>query len=213
MKRSLFAMLGVLGLAAVPGLTWSRDLPEKKVTPTEAKLLEIVANYKKWGRIDDSPKFAPTLCRAPDPSTPFRSASTDDATHGRKLYFLFARDSKAYRADKAVPEQIVVKEAWVPEEVKTESDDRRLPRPSKEDEAIGHYRDGDKAYRASKQAGLFIMMKLDPKTPDTDEGWIYATTDSERKKITQYGKIESCMKCHVDAKNDRLFGLPKPAKK
>jgi hypothetical protein len=67
-------------------------------------------------------------------------------------------------------------------------------------------RDG-KQYYASKPDALFIMMKLDPATAGTDDGWVYATTSADGKTVTAAGKIESCMKCHVEAKNNRLFGL------
>jgi hypothetical protein len=64
-------------------------------------------------------------------------------------------------------------------------------------------------YKAAKPAGLFVMMKLDPKTPGTDAGWVYGTLSADGKAVTAAGKVESCMKCHQDAKHDRLFG---PAK-
>ena len=52
------------------------------------------------------------------------------------------------------------------------------------------------------------MFKLDPQTPDTDEGWVYGTVTPDGKKVTSAGKVESCMKCHQRAPHDRLFGLP-----
>lgn len=62
-------------------------------------------------------------------------------------------------------------------------------------------------YRANGLAGLFIMTKLDPGTPGTDAGWIYATVAADLKTVTDVGRVANCMKCHQDAPHDRLFGL------
>jgi hypothetical protein len=129
---------------------------------------------------------------------------------------------------KAVPVgQAVVKQSWVPEEItdpkeKPEGIDFRkitfsgdstsdpLSRfGSDEDHFYPYACKGDKVFKAARQADLFIMLKLDPRTPDTDDGWVYATATPDGKKITSMGKIESCMKCHRQAKSDRLFGLRK----
>jgi hypothetical protein len=53
------------------------------------------------------------------------------------------------------------------------------------------------------------MFKLDPKTPGTDEGWVYGTVSADGKQVTSAGRVESCMRCHQKAPHDRLFGLPK----
>jgi hypothetical protein len=58
------------------------------------------------------------------------------------------------------------------------------------------------------QSDLFIMLKLDPNATNTDDGWVYGTVTPDAKTVTSAGKVASCMKCHVDAKTDRLFGLP-----
>ena len=65
----------------------------------------------------------------------------------------------------------------------------------------------DKVFKAGKQSDLFIMLKLDRKTPNTDDGWVYGTVTPDAKTVTSAGKVASCMKCHVEAKADRLFGL------
>ena len=56
---------------------------------------------------------------------------------------------------------------------------------------------GDRVFKATKQADLFIMLKLDSKTPETDEGWVYATTTPDGQRVTAAGRIESCMNCHT----------------
>lgn len=148
-------------------------------------LLDIAAKYKSYGKVDDMAKWAPWLCAAPPPPKARLSESKDSDTHGRKLYFLFAVNRNEYVARKT-PQvgQVIVKESWFPKIGALE--------PSPE---------------TSHQSDLFIMTKLAPATKDTDEGWIYGTVTPDGKIVTSSGRVESCMKCHIQAKNDRLFGL------
>lgn len=44
--------------------------------------------------------------------------------------------------------------------------------------------DGPRAYRTDKLQGLFIMLKQDPGTPGTDEGWVYGTVSADGKTVT-----------------------------
>ena len=62
-------------------------------------------------------------------------------------------------------------------------------------------------YRAGAPAGLFIMFKVDSATPETDEGWVYATV-STAGEVTSAGRVASCMGCHENATHERLFGVP-----
>jgi hypothetical protein len=98
-------------------------------SPFAARLLAAAKGYASYGRIGERAAWAPTLCAAPIPENaeidvPRFSKSGDDETHGRKLYYLYAADRQSYRAGPAgAPAaaspigQIIVKEAWVPEEV------------------------------------------------------------------------------------------------
>jgi hypothetical protein len=52
------------------------------------------------------------------------------------------------------------------------------------------------------------MYKLDPETPDTDEGWVYGTVTGDGAAVISGGRLASCMSCHLEAPHDRLFGLP-----
>src|SRR5262245_57773259 len=188
------------------------------------KLLDSVKEYEKFGRVDDEYRWAPELCRMPNPGRAQVSASSDSDTHGKKLYSLFAKDRWAYVLQNGMGKpvavgQVIVKESWVPEEVKdvvkkeilTKEHRKRKQGESYDFNNYDHFspyatKDG-KTFKASKKAGLFVMMKLDPKTPETDSGWVYGTTDTDLKTVTAVGKIASCMECHQKAKNDRLFGL------
>jgi hypothetical protein len=53
------------------------------------------------------------------------------------------------------------------------------------------------------------MFRLDPSTPDTDAGWVYATVTPDGQ-VTSAGRVASCMGCHeTSATHERLFGVPK----
>ncbi len=192
--------------------------------PYAVKLLEIAKTYERFGRVDDEIRWAPFLCRMPQPGKAHFSTSKDDETHGRKLYSLFAKDHKAYVQTHALAKdvktaevgQAIVKESWIPEETKIEGRPQPIVRKTNPDgklefEHNDHFlpyaQKNGKWYKASKPAGLFVMMKFDPKTPETDQGWIYGTVSADRKHVTGMGKIASCMECHQKARHDRLFGI------
>src|SRR5271165_2851731 len=164
MKRaSLFWTL--LVCAVLAAVTAAADLADDKPSDkaNEAakqfheQLLEIAKNYKRLGQVDFEARWAPGLCRAPRPGLDYTPAkarlsdSKDADTHGRKLYFLFAKDRQGYlglgkeksdkpaardvpalplRATQSLPDklqalqQFIVKESWTPVEVDKE---RREP--------------------------------------------------------------------------------------
>jgi hypothetical protein len=187
--------------------------------PFADKLLDIAKKYERFGRVDDEFRWAPWLCRSPNPGTVAFSASKDKDTHGQKLYSLFASDRPAYaqlQTKKQAPVgQVIVKESWTPEPSdappQKDVEFRKLNAKDRHGEdLVDHFspyvqRDG-KWFKASKKAGLFVMMKYDPKTEGTDEGWVYATVSADLKQVTSIGKVASCMECHVKAKFDRQFG-------
>jgi hypothetical protein len=171
----------------------------------QEKVKAAAAAYILFGRVDDETRWAPELCRQPLPGQARFSRSSDETTHGQKLYSLFAKNRDAYMAapGMAAPVgQVIVKQSWAPEEAK---DVKAVPEITLGDFNPYAKRDG-KVYKASKLVGLYIMMKLDPKTADTDEGWIYGTVTADGETVTSAGRVESCMKCH-ETKKDRLFGL------
>jgi len=173
------------------------------------EFLAIAAEYQSYGRVDDEARWAPYLCRGPLPAVPRMSESEQARTHGRKLYSLFAKDRRAYVDPAGAPDpvgQVIVKESWYPERVDSEMvADEGMTRhsPPMKELVIA---DGQ-LYRTGARGPLFIMYKLPPETPSTDEGWVYGTVDTDGK-VTSAGRVGSCMACHVDAPNDRLFGLP-----
>jgi hypothetical protein len=191
----------------------------------EDRLLEIAAAYEPYGRLDTAARWAPAFCAAPVMHLPelALSRSTDQGTHGRKLYSLFPkeRDPSGSYVESAKPGQVIVKESWVPEEV---NDDGKPLEPihrkvkvrrgdavvEQDDSFIPYARKDGKLYHAKEKGPLFVMFKLDPQTPGTDEGWVYGTVTPDGKQVTSAGRVESCMKCHQEAPHDRLFGLPEP---
>lgn len=192
----------------------------EQVAAWTARLKTLAGSYRSLDRVDTLARFAPAMCRAigSGPRVPM-SASEDEATHGRKLYALWSLDVEAYGAvtglrfrardaekTKATPgvegcAQVMVKEAFEPVEIKADEKDAGLAdglRPA--------VRDG-KRFKPGAATGLFVMFRLDPATPATDDGWVYGTVNP-KGEVTEVGRIASCMKCHVEAKGGRLFGLP-----
>lgn len=181
-----------------------------------ATLLAIAAGYTEWGRVEDEMRWAPFLCRMPMPARARLSASGDDATHGRKLYTLYAKDPVAYGARKsmavgpeppAMPEisQAVVKEAWVP--VVSEVPVSGMMGGERRENLLPAQHEG-KAYVPGDKSGLFILFKPVKEDPATDAGWVYGTIAADLKTVTSSGKVASCMGCHQQATKERLFGLP-----
>ena len=66
------------------------------------RLLEIAAEYRDYERVDQTIRWSPNLCRLP-PRLPESmgaiSASDSEETHGRKLYYLYARKPWQYKAN------------------------------------------------------------------------------------------------------------------
>jgi hypothetical protein len=177
----------------------------------DGMLLDVARSYKQFHRIGDGVRLTAVYCAAGRPFVPPRiSASGDAGTHGRKLYWLYVKELPAgyTEGDYTLPEkpnpvgQVVVKEAWHPQEVKPDDelpDFTRVVRSADD-------KDG-RVFRTGEQGHLFIMFKLDPATPGTDQGWVYGTVTPDAKQVTCAGRVESCMACHRDAPHDRLFGL------
>ncbi len=191
-----------------------------QVAAWTARLKTLAGSYRSLDRVDTRARFAPAMCRAvgAGPRVPM-STSEDEATHGRKLYALWSLDVAAYGAvtgltfrprdeakTKATPgvegcSLVMVKEACAP--VELTADEKDVVGADGLRPAV---RDG-KRFRPGAATGLFVMFRLDPTTPATDDGWVYGTLDP-KGEVTEVGRIASCMKCHVEAKGGRLFGLP-----
>jgi hypothetical protein len=242
-RRSIAALFGglLLGLAGCtqgqPGSAPAADAAHSPSKPLSderfhERLLTIAQNYQSFGRVDDKMRWAPLDCAAPGPPELAVSASNDADTHGRKLYAVFAlfkQEDGSYIKPGAPSEanQAIVKESWVPEEVKDDGKSLQLAvrkylkaapflgcslefkEKMVEEQYLPYARKDGKLYHADKQADLFIMFKMDPETPGTDQGWVYGTVTADGKQVTSAGRVESCMQCHVRAPHDRLFGLPK----
>lgn len=169
----------------------------------EEVIAEAARDYQSFALVSGEIRLAPTDCRAPEPIVRRSEAARE---HGQKLYQLYARFADGDRyIDEGVAAavgQTLVKEAWVcvdgPPRAATEATARygRTPRLLV---------DG-KAFHAGDAAGLFVMHKLAPDTPGTDQGWIYGTVD-RHGVVTAAGAVASCMRCHRDAAEDRRFGL------
>lgn len=143
-------------------------------------------------------RYAPTLC-APPPSGPRMSRADSDSPHGKKLYHLYVSDEEAYIHTAAGNQEapvglVLVKEAHSAQAV-TPIDNAYS--------AVG----GMPAHTAGEISELFIMSKVGNKnTPNTDAGWVYSVANPQGEVIFS-GLIDSCISCHKESPNDRLFGL------
>jgi hypothetical protein len=174
-----------------------------------AQAMAIAAEYQGWGRVDDELRWAPFLCRIPLPGVARPSESMDGDTHGQKLYSVFVKKRDAYPAGPHTG-QVVVKQSWIAEKVTGAVYEPQKQRdyPDGGDHFYPYAQKGTDLYRASAPAGLYIMFRLDPATPNTDEGWVYATITAAGQ-LTAAGRVASCMGCHLQADHDRLFGVPR----
>lgn len=167
--------------------------------PLDARMAAVARAYLAWGRVDDELRWAPYLCRMPSPSRA-RLSQADVGSHAQKVYFLYARDHRAYITRTSSRLQVVVKESWT-------------HRPVDLAHAM-HIGGGTIAARTpegrtvepDRFAGLFVMMRVDARDPRSDRGWVYGTV-SPTGAVTSVGRVASCMGCHVEAGPGRLFGL------
>jgi hypothetical protein len=206
--------------------------PAKTAQPQEfeERLLEIAHSYESYGRVHADYQWALAMC---DDSSTFLpelaiSNTSDSRAHGRKLYALYAKMSSEpdlYLAEEALNPvgQVVVKESWVPEEVdpgrgpgdplsalvQARSDNPFEGAP--DSPASQYILRENHVFRPKARSDLFVMFKLNPGTPETDEGWVYGIVTADGKKVTSAGRVASCMSCHLEAPHDRLFGPHVPA--
>lgn len=183
-----------------------------------SRLQKIATEYKSYGRADDRLRWAPAFCLLPPPPHARISEAKPDSPHGRKLYYVYARNPIAYDSSSEQPTgQAIVKEAWTPEPCELPFAPEELNRGRMdmtrpiETDAAGSYvpyavADG-KGFRAGEQAGLYIMYKVDAAEPGTDRGWVYGTLAADGRTVTAAGRIASCIACHEAAPRDRMFGL------
>jgi hypothetical protein len=154
----------------------------------------------------DRLRWAPTLCRMPLPGVAHMSASQDATTHGQKLYSVFVKNRAEYPAG-SKSGQVVVKESWTAERVTEPYDPARARSyPDAGDHFYPYASKDNVVYRAGARAGLYIMFKLHAASPGTDAGWVYATLTASGQ-LTAAGPIASCMRCHLEAPYERLFGV------
>ncbi len=190
--------------------------------PFRDRLLQIAGEYKSYGQADQTLRLGWVYCWAPQRDIPNLrlSASGDSTTHGRKFYFMYAKQVWDSRSQGWIPGsytcfpgktapvgQVIVKQSWVPEVVTegaSPSDEEQLAKGL----PLGIVKRDGKSYRAARQGELFVMFKVDPATPESDNGWVYGTVSADAKSVLSVGRIESCMSCHQKAPHDRLFGLP-----
>lgn len=192
---------------------------------------DIRLAYRAWGRVDDEARWAPWLCRAPNPGYAHFSKAKKGTPHSEKLYTLFAKDAAAYGAPKSASEsfvmfhakdehkaaiariakleQVLVKESWIPEKMTEKPSGHRFSKDCNWGKAgVRPAKKGEHWYRGNQPGPLFMMFKPGKTDKPTDAGWIYATIGTDGK-VSGAGRMQSCISCH-QSKPSRLFGLKKP---
>jgi hypothetical protein len=187
-----------------------RRLPDTQ--PATPSLRSIALNYESWFRVDEWNRWAPELCAVRPAQA---RISADEAVHGGKLYYLYAkyRDAFVDGIDKPQPQgQVIVKESFHAVELganeKVDEVGRLVGIPQGPYGVAVAEKDG-KRWRPGKPYALFMMIKGRESDPDADRGWRYATTSMDGKTVYTNGRVASCMECHARAPHDRLFGLQK----
>jgi len=173
-------------------------------------LVAAANEYLEYGMVNATALAAPADCApASDGSAPkpLMSHSDDDTTHGHKLYYLFANEVAHYLNQDGSPSpigQALVKESWTSKPSNPGA--RNLRNHASGNRINPRTKFGDETLEIGKRKDLFLMIKLATDTPGTDQGWVYGIVNPESKEVTESGKVSSCIQCHQDAKNDRLFG-------
>jgi cytochrome c553 len=170
--------------------------------------------YLKFGLVNTrvnqvaAPRVASQLCKAPmvdvEPE-PRMSGAAEDASHGQKLYFLFAKDIAHYTnrdGSKSPVGQTLVKESWTSRPGNPNA--RNLRTHASALRVNPRVQVGEKMLEIGLRTDLFVMVKQPVDTAGTDEGWVYGVIDAESREIKSAGAVASCIVCH-DGQTDRLF--------
>jgi len=180
----------------------------------EDSFLEAGRAYSKWQRGFYSLRMAQMECRALSPEewrarrAPMMSASEDEATHGQKVFWLYAKDGayqealafEAQRGLTAPVGQVLVKQAWSVKRVDASwvSEGENRAKCAQQDGAW---------FAADEPRELFIMMKKAKSVQGTDGGWVYGVVTADGSKVVRSGLLQDCMGCHKAAKHDRQLGF------
>jgi len=127
------------------------------------------------------------------------SQADPQSPHGQKLYHLYVSDPASYAA-------AVAGQAPAPTGLTIIKENRYSFLPEQKERARATD-PSQPAWVPGPVIELFFMSKVSEfATPDTDAGWVYGVANPSGE-IQTVGRIDSCIKCHENATNDRLFGL------
>lgn len=178
-------------------------VPSGSIDPAfTAQIHSTATEYFDYPQVDDRPHFAPGPCAPTKGSADYPvvrlSGAGTNSLHAEKLYYLYVKNYESYLKPvqgSAPVGQIIVKQGYLAQEITSVNG---LP------SRVIAERNGHK-YTIGEPLALFIMVKLDEKTPHTDHGWIYGITDFDGE-VSAAGVIEACANCHAHAAHDRIFG-------
>ena len=136
---------------------------------------------------------------------PAARMSQAESGHGQKLYFLFAKNIAHYinrDGSESPVDQALVKETWTA--VPGNPDARNLRNHASFNRVHPRVTVGEKTLELGERSDLFVMLKQDPKTEGTDQGWVYGVIDPGSYEVKSAGAVASCIACHGSEK-DSLF--------
>jgi len=209
-RTGMWSVVGGAGVVVVVSAVGSARGDEgaaRVPREVEERLIEIGRTYREaLGLASDAVLWTPTQCVPPEPRVEM-SASGDAETHGSKLYVLYARDVEGYkkltgdRAAGSSTDQVIVKETWLPVQAEGEgARDARAPRTRvKGNDGV--------EYMAGEKGPVFVMLRTGGTEAWEDAGWVYATLTADGSRVTGAGRMASCMGCHAEAGEGRLFGM------
>jgi hypothetical protein len=175
------------------------------------ELLKVGREYRSYPLYNTHDYWTLTLC-APYygpgmvEDTLHISQAPMKSPHGNNLYKLYVKDKEAYhkKLDEQPVGQVVIKEVWSVREVAFDNDSIKENTLA----VMRSFNDG-KYYTPSSRKQLFIMYKTKPAKGNAD-GWWYGIVDMEKgtdhMRVIESMKINRCMKCHEEAKKDRMLG-------
>jgi hypothetical protein len=121
------------------------------------------------------------------------------------LYKLYIKDYGPYvwGVEKDQPiGQVIVKETWNVKEVVYDSLNKDIPQIRS--------RNDNKWYTPTTVSEVFIMYK-EKQDSSNDKGWNYGNVSIEDKirkpMLFNDRKLSTCIRCHVNTKYDRVFGV------
>jgi hypothetical protein len=221
------ACLGLLFLLSCEGVEHHAIGSSAPAPDARELVARAAAGAASWDVVGPHVLWAPTLCMAPPPRSAHVSRAPEGGHQGHKLFVLRANDPESYmkltgsgdeRSPNDTPSEAplgltLVKESYAPIAI----DPADVPAPrigidlyAEPDGFYPYARRSGQTYRTGERRDAFVMVRVAPGTPDSEQGWVFGTVTPEGE-VTSAGRVASCIGCHSEAYGeagtDGLFGV------